>query len=107
MYGFCAGLYSASDAEATSKDVLSYNGRVSCSLMPANVLANICTLRKISRYSPSEAAKVYEKAMQRHPVSAFDPKPILAVLLEESIVGHELIDNEKKELIERYLDVSF
>lgn len=44
--------------------------------------------------------------MQRHPVSAFDPKPILAVLLEESVVGHELIDNEKKELIERYLDVS-
>lgn len=44
--------------------------------------------------------------MQRHAVPAFDPKPILAVLLEENVVGHELMDNEKKELIERYLDVS-
>lgn len=28
MYGLCAGLYSSFDAEATSKDLLSHNGRV-------------------------------------------------------------------------------
>lgn len=46
MYGFCAGLHSASDAEATSKDLLSYNGRVIFFLLPANFFTNIGFLGK-------------------------------------------------------------
>lgn len=62
--------------------------------------------RKISRYSPSESAKIYEKAMQRHPVTQFNPKSILDIILEQNIPGNKLGDVEKKELVERYLDVT-
>lgn len=61
---------------------------------------------KISRYSPSEAAKVYEKTMQRHPVPTFNPKSILDLIVDEKIVGRTLVEAEQKELIERYLNVS-
>lgn len=74
--------------------------------------------RKISRYSPSEPAKIYEKAMQRHPVPEFQPKSIMAVIRElhgsangTQLAGSvepspELSEKQKAELVERYLDVS-
>lgn len=64
--------------------------------------------RKIARYSPSEAAKVYEKTMQRRGVTTFNPNKSIDVLKEEAtaVVGHIVTEDEKRELITRYLDVS-
>lgn len=69
------------------------------------------TNSKISRYSPSEAAKVYEKSMQRHPVEEFDPKSTLDIIRKNrdgAIVEKLQLINEveRKQLIEQYLDVS-
>lgn len=45
--------------------------------------------------------------MQRHPVTQFHPKATIEIIAEEQNVSNELSENEKKSLIERYLDVSF
>lgn len=77
--------------------------------------------RKISRYSPSEPAKIYEKAMQRHPVPEFQPKTIMDIIRELDGTARRtaagtvdapqppqppLGDKQKEQLVERYLDVS-
>lgn len=45
--------------------------------------------------------------MQRHPVTQFNPKATIEIIAEEQNVSNELSENEKRSLIERYLDVSF
>jgi cohesin loading factor subunit SCC2 len=62
--------------------------------------------RKIAQYSPSESTKVYDKAMQRRNIQPFNPKATIAILKEESKVGVQLSDSEKRVLIDRYLEVS-
>lgn len=66
---------------------------------------NFCDNRKIARYSPSEAAKIYEKAMQRHAVAQFNPKATIEIIDEEHTDTTELSDKEKRCLVERYRDV--
>lgn len=86
----------------------------------------VALFSKISRYSPSESAKIYEKSIQRHPVAEFQPKTIVAIIREldsDAIAttatataagGGEstrppavpLSDKQKAVLVERYLDVS-
>lgn len=68
---------------------------------------NVCpNRRKISRYSPSEAAKIYEKAVQRHPVPTFHPKATIEIISEERTSDIPLTLDEKSLLLDRYLEVS-
>ncbi|XP_055635470.1 nipped-B protein isoform X2 [Toxorhynchites rutilus septentrionalis] len=59
---------------------------------------------KISRYSPSEAGKIYDKAMQRRSNSLFDPKATIALLKEDEKTEGIKTKEEKVELVQRYLD---
>ncbi|KAK0173665.1 hypothetical protein PV328_006828 [Microctonus aethiopoides] len=58
---------------------------------------------KIGQYSPSESAKVYEKAVTRKSSVNFKPKATLAKL-QEGGNNHELDDSERKKLVAEYLD---
>lgn len=61
--------------------------------------------RKIQQYSPSEPAKVYEKAVQRRSNALFNPKVTLQKLKEGA--PPEYLDEEgRRALIRQYLDVS-
>ncbi|XP_055542159.1 nipped-B protein isoform X3 [Wyeomyia smithii] len=59
---------------------------------------------KISRYSPSEAGKIYDKAMQRRSNSLFDPKATIALLKEKRSTEDVQEEKERVELVQRYLD---
>lgn len=60
---------------------------------------------KIQQYSPSEAAKVYEKSTSRRTNTLFNPKGTLQKLKEGN--PPEYLDEEgKRNLIRQYLDVS-
>ncbi|XP_072750349.1 nipped-B protein [Anoplolepis gracilipes] len=58
---------------------------------------------KISQYSPSEAAKVYEKAVNRKNNLLFEPKTTLQKL-REGVTTEELDTNGRKKLVKEYLD---
>ncbi|XP_050460754.1 nipped-B-like protein B [Cataglyphis hispanica] len=58
---------------------------------------------KISQYSPSEAAKVYEKAVNRKNNLLFEPKATLQ-RLREGVTNEELDTNGRKKLVKEYLD---
>lgn len=58
---------------------------------------------KISQYSPSEAAKVYEKAVNRKNNLQFEPKATLQ-RLREGVTNEELDANGRKKLVKEYLD---
>lgn len=58
---------------------------------------------KIGQYSPSEAAKVYEKAVNRKNNLHFDPKATLQ-RLRESVTNEELDENGRRKLVHEYLD---
>lgn len=58
---------------------------------------------KISQYSPSEAAKVYEKAVNRKSNLQFEPKATLQ-RLREGVTNEELDANGRKKLVKEYLD---
>jgi cohesin loading factor subunit SCC2 len=60
---------------------------------------------KIAQYSPSEASKVYDKALQRRNIQPFNSKATIAILKEDTKVGSILNDLEKRILVERYLEV--
>ena len=61
------------------------------------------TEAKITQYSPSEAAKVYEKAVSRRSNSIFNPKATLARLKEGSLP--QVLDQaQRKALINQYLE---
>lgn len=63
---------------------------------------------KISQYSPSESAKVYEKAVNRKSNQQFKPKATLARLEETSQrmreLDEELDDDGRLQLVKEYLD---
>lgn len=60
--------------------------------------------RKITQYSPSEGAKIYEKAVNRKNNSKFNPKVTISKLKEiESM--NELDEQGRKDLIQHYLEV--
>ncbi|XP_032683463.1 nipped-B-like protein B [Odontomachus brunneus] len=58
---------------------------------------------KIGQYSPSEAAKVYEKAVNRKNNLHFDPKATLQ-RLRENVTNEELDENGRRKLVHEYLD---
>lgn len=58
---------------------------------------------KISQYSPLEAAKVYEKAVNRKNNLLFEPKATLQ-RLREGVTNEELDTNGRKKLVKEYLD---
>ena len=60
---------------------------------------------KISLYSPTEAAKVYDKPLNRRPTARFVPKQVIQVI-NSGEPPDELDDKAKKQLILAYLDVS-
>lgn len=43
--------------------------------------------------------------MQRHAVGHFNPTSILAIIREQNVDGKLLTENERKELVDRYLEV--
>nr|XP_029727084.1 LOW QUALITY PROTEIN: nipped-B protein [Aedes albopictus] len=59
---------------------------------------------KISRYSPSEAGKIYDKTMQRRSNSLFDPKATITLLKENRQTMAVQSDDDRAELVQRYLD---
>lgn len=61
---------------------------------------------KVNRYSPSEPQKIYEKAISRKQVPKFDPKGTIDEIKKEHIVHVDISEEEKKDLIDKYLDVS-
>lgn len=61
---------------------------------------------KIAQYSPSESTKLYDKAMQRRTINPFNPKATIALLQEDPKIGTQLSENEKRVLVDRYLEVS-
>lgn len=100
------------DAAELQKCMLSAQGCILLLVLKQHLKATYrLTESKISRYSPSEAAKVYEKSMQRHAVQEFHPKSILDIIRAKrdgAIVDAVRLvnDEERKQLIEQYLDVS-
>lgn len=65
----------------------------------------IFVLSKITQYSPSETAKVYEKAVNRKSNAKFNPKATLQKIKQGSLTGR--LDQEaKKALVSDYLEVS-
>lgn len=67
---------------------------------------NIESSSKISRYTPSENAKVYEKAVHRVQVPNFNPKQTIDIINKERSQDIELTEDEKRQLLQQYLDVS-
>ena len=59
---------------------------------------------KLHRYSPAEAAKVYEKSISRKQVPVFKPKVTLEALSQAS--PDVLSEEDKKNLVQQYLEVS-
>ncbi|XP_065083522.1 nipped-B protein isoform X2 [Ochlerotatus camptorhynchus] len=59
---------------------------------------------KISRYSPSEAGKIYDKAMQRRSNTLFDPKATITLLKENRQATAIQSEEDRAELVQRYLD---
>lgn len=59
--------------------------------------------QKIGQYSPTEAAKVYEKAVNRKSNLQFKPKATLH-RLKEGVSNAELDANGRKKLLKEYLD---
>jgi cohesin loading factor subunit SCC2 len=59
---------------------------------------------KISQYSPSESAKVYEKALNRKSNQLFKPKSTLQRLKENKSDDQELNDEGRRQLVKEYLD---
>ncbi|XP_077287915.1 nipped-B cohesin loading factor isoform X2 [Arctopsyche grandis] len=58
---------------------------------------------KISQYSPSEGAKVYEKAVNRRNNAKFNPKATVSKLKEGGCIK-ELDEDGRKDLINQYLE---
>lgn len=61
---------------------------------------------KISTYSPSDGGKLNDKAMQRRSNSLFDPKATIALLKENRPAGAAQTEQDRIDLVQRYLDVS-
>lgn len=60
---------------------------------------------KITQYSPSETAKVYEKAVNKKSNSKFNPKATLQKI-KQGTPPSVLDENAKRALVSEYLEVS-
>lgn len=70
------------------------------------VQANVSVLHsKIQKYSPTESAKVYDKAVNRKANVHFNPRQTLD-FLTNSLSNAELTYEVKRRIVRQYLDVS-
>lgn len=60
--------------------------------------------RKLTQYSPSESAKVYEKTLNRRSNSLFDPK-VTIQKLKEGALPKVLDEAAKRDIVNQYLNV--
>lgn len=60
---------------------------------------------KIQKYSPSESAKVYEKAVNRKSSVNFNPRQTIDFLQNDEI-RDEMTYELKRKIVKQYLDVS-
>lgn len=60
---------------------------------------------KIQKYSPTESAKVYDKAVNRKSKVHFNPSQTLNYL-KNDLANRELSYEIKKNIVKQYLDVS-
>lgn len=60
---------------------------------------------KIQKYSPTESAKVYDKAVNRKSKVHFNPRQTLDYL-KSDIANIDLSHDTKKNIVKQYLDVS-
>ena len=58
---------------------------------------------KIEAYSPSESQKIYERPVNRKPNAKFNPKATVEILKLGDINPHNLDEDAKKDLIQKYL----
>lgn len=58
---------------------------------------------RIEGYSPSESQKIYEKNVNRKPNAKFNPKATVEILKLGDINPHNLDEDAKKDLIQKYL----
>lgn len=61
---------------------------------------------KITRYSPSEVNKAYDKSMQRKTVPIFEPQSTIELIRSGETVTAALDETGKRQLIDRYFEVS-
>lgn len=75
--------------------------------MHENVLVNglIFPNSKIQKYSPSESAKVYDKAINRKTGVHFHPKQTLD-FLRSDMANSKITEDVKRSIVKQYLDVS-
>ena len=60
---------------------------------------------KIQKYSPTESAKIYEKAVNRKSTVHFNPRQTLDFISNN--IAHATLTNDiKKRIVKQYLDVS-
>lgn len=60
---------------------------------------------KIQKYSPTESAKVYDKAVNRKSKVHFNPRQTLDYL-KSGLANMDLSYNTKRDIVKQYLDVS-
>ena len=60
---------------------------------------------KIQKYSPTEAAKVYDKAVNRKSKVHFNPRQTLDYL-KRDLANTDLSHEAKRNIVKQYLDVS-
>lgn len=60
---------------------------------------------KIQKYSPSESAKVYDKAINRKTGVHFHPKQTLD-FLRSDMANSRITEDVKRSIVKQYLDVS-
>lgn len=60
---------------------------------------------KITRYSPSEVNKAYDKSMQRKTVPIFNPQSTMEVIVSGEQIEAHLDEKGKRQLIDRYFEV--
>ena len=58
---------------------------------------------KIQNYSPTEAAKVYDKPLQRKALLRFNPESVLNTLAQENM--QTLDDDAREKLVDDYIQV--
>ena len=63
------------------------------------------TASKIQQYSPTDTSKAFDRQVSKKNNVRFDPKATLSIIRKG--MSEVLSDEEKQELVNKYLDVSF
>ena len=61
---------------------------------------------KIQQYSPTDSSKAFDRQVNRRPNMRFEPKATLEIL-KRGDPPENLSDEDKEELVNKYLEVSF